>query len=260
MAIPLTFLILFVSTLGIIAVTYYYAIERIDTRSQTLKVSMAKQSMGSFDEAVLSVLWQSGSSQTLEIDDCGGRLKVQPSTNLLIVNVTDNDSISDTIYDGNVGQVIYELPYSETSETGLFLKGNPQSIVNQSSAVVTQLYIRHGTEHSEILLRYRPIASSATYETEDNKTINNLRIYVVNLNSSQNIESTGKIPLKFSCTEVEDTTTTYNVTHQVNALIVSASLDGVQGQVSVPITSNSGGAIINVELIVCEVKIEGWIR
>jgi hypothetical protein len=125
---------------------------------------------------------------------------------------------------------------------------------------VTQLYIRHGTEHSEILLRYRPIASSATYETEDNKTINNLRIYVVNLNSSQNIESMGKIPLKFSCTEVEDTTTTYNVTHQVNALIVSASLDGAQGQVSFPITTNAGGAIINVELIVCEVKIEGWIR
>jgi hypothetical protein len=260
LAIPLTFLILFVSTLGIIAVTYYYAIERIDTRSQTLKVSMAKQSMGSFDEAVLSVLWQSGSSQTLEIDDCGGRLKVQPSTNLLIVNVTDNDSISDTIYDGNVGQVIYELPYSETSETGLFLKGNPQSIVNQSSTVVTQLYIRSGTEHSEILLRYRPIACSATYGTEDNKTINNLRIYVVNLNSSQNIESMGKIPLKFSCTEVKDTTTTYNVTHQVNALIVNASLDGAQGQVSVPITSNAGGAIINVELIVCKVKIEGWIR
>jgi hypothetical protein len=260
LAIPVTFLILFVSTLGIIAVTYYYSIERIDARSVSLKDSMAEQAMGSFDEALSSVLWQSGSSRTFQINDYGGELRVQPLTNLLLVNVTDDNGISETVFNATVGQVVYELPYSETSDTGLFLKGDSRSIISQSGSVMTQLYIRNGQEHVEIALCYRPIASAVTYVNEDNTTINDVRIYIVNLNSSQDIESMGEVPLVISCVDVENIVTTPNVSNQTRALTVSVSLDGIQGQVSIPISGGTNSTIVNLDLIVCDVKIERWIR
>jgi len=259
LAIPVTFLILFVSTLGIIAVTYYYSIERIDARSVTLKDSMAQQDMSSLDDALSSVLCQPGSSRTVQINDYGGELLVQPSTNLLLVNVTDDDGISATIFNSSVGEVLYELPYSETANTGLFLKGDSRSIVNQSGSAKTQLYITNGQEHVEIALHYRPIVSAATYTNEDNTTINDVRVYLVNLNSSQDIDSMGEVPLVISCTNVEDIVTTYNVSNQTSTLNISASLDGVQGQVSVPISGGTS-AEVNLELIISDVKIETWMR
>jgi hypothetical protein len=251
---------LFVSMLGVIAITYYYSVERIGARSQILKSSMAEHDMTSLDENLQAVLWQTGSSRTLEVSDSGGELRVQPSMNLLLVSLTDNNSISDTVFNGTIGQVSYDLPYSETSDAGLYLKGDYRSIVDQSASTMTQLYVRNRAEHDEILLRARPLASSTTYLAEDNETINNLRIYIVNLNSSQDTDLMGKIPLRISCTNIEDTTRTYNVPYQVDGLNVTASLDGVPGQLSIPISGNASGTMINVELIVCEVKIETWIR
>jgi hypothetical protein len=260
LAIPVTFLILFVSTLGVIAVTYYYSIERIDARSVILKNSMAEKGMGSLDEAVSSVLWLSGSSRTLKINDYGGELMVQPSTNLLTINVTDDSNNSHTVFNATVGQVVYELPYSEASDTGLFLKGDSRPIVKQTGSIMTQLYVRNGREHVEIALRYRPITSAVTYVNEDNRTVNDVRLYVVNLNFSQDIDSTGEAPLLISCVNVENTVTTHGVRYQTGALTVKASLDGVEGQVSIPVSGSAGGAVVNLELIVCNVRIERWVR
>jgi hypothetical protein len=221
---------------------------------------MAKQNMNSFDENVLSVLWQPGSSQTMEFGDCGGKLNVQPLFNLLTINITDNVEIGDTLFNANVGQTTYELPYSESAETGLFLKGDSRVILNQSGSSVTQLQIRSGEEHAEVLLRYRLVTSSTTSGEENNQTINDLRIYIVNFNGSQNIGLLGEVPLRISCSNVEKTVKTYNVTNQTTALIVAASLGGTQGQVTVPVSSDTNGAIINVELVVCYVVIERWVR
>ena len=260
LAIPVTFLILLVSMLGVISITYYFAIERVNAESQVLKVSMAKQAMNSLDEAMLSVLWQPGSSRTMEFGDFGGQLDVQPLSNWLVVNITDNNGISDTVFNSSIGQAAYELPYSESADTGLYLKGDSGVLVNQSGSPVTQLCIINGAEHPEILLHYRLVVSSTISGTEDNQTINDLRIYVVNLNASQNIEFMGEVPLRISCSGVETMLKTYNVTYQSTALTVVASLGGAQGQVAIPISSDTNGAIINVELVVCNATIERWVR
>jgi len=260
LAIPVTFLILFVSMLGVISITYYFAIERVNAGSQVLKVSMAKQYMDSLDDSVLSVVWQSGSSRTMVFGDCGGALNVQPSSNPLIINVIDGSTISDTVFNASVGQTIYELPYSESADTGLYLKGDSRVTMNQSGSVITQLYIQNGLEHPEILLRYRIVTSATTSGIENNKTVNNLRIYVVNLNSSQDIGVMGEIPLRISCKDIENTLTTYNISYQPTSLTVAASLGGIDGQVSIPISSTAYGAIINVKLVVSNVKIERWVR
>jgi len=220
LAIPVTFLILFVSMLGVVSVTYYFAIERVNAGSQVLKVSMAKQAMNSLDEAVLSVLWQPGSSRTMEFGDFGGQLDVQPSSNWLVVNITDNNGVADTIFNSSVGNAAYELPYSESADTGLYLKGDSRVLVNQGGSPVTQLYIRNSAEHPEILLRYRLVASSTTFGSENNQTINDLRIYIVNLNASQNIELMGEVPLRISCSDVGTTLKSYNMTYQSIVLAV----------------------------------------
>jgi hypothetical protein len=260
LAIPVTFLILFVSTLFMVAVTYYFAVERISAKSQSIKVSLARENMMNLDEDVSSVLWQSTSSRTLDFSDCGGQLNVEPSINQLSINITDNNSIYSTVFNDTVGCVVYELPYSETSDTGLFLKGDSRAVLNQSGYSMTQLYIRKGVQRAEILLQYRPIVSYVATGTEGNKTVSNVRIYVVSLNSSQSIELFGRVPLRITCESTVNSVTSYDVDYQPSPLIVTASIGEFNGQVPVPISSTSYGAIINVELVLCKVQIERWVR
>jgi hypothetical protein len=259
-AIPATFLILFISMLSIISITYYFAIEKVNTRSTSLKIATAKQDMLSFDETLLAVLWQPSSARTFEFSDSGGEVNVQPSTNSLIINVTDNSEVAATLFNETIGQVMYELPYSESPDTGLFLKGDSRTITNQSGSVITQLSIRSGAQHPEILLRYRPTVSYTTAGVESDKAVNNVRIYVVNLNSSEAIAMFGKVPLKISCVATQITTTTYNLSYAPETLLLTSILDGVSGQVSIPVSSTASGAIINVEIVLCNVTIQRWVR
>jgi len=258
-AIPITFLILFASLLGVISITYYFAVSKVNVNSQILQISSAKQSMNAIEKSLQLVVWQPGSSKTLEFGDCGGTLKTEPSANLLTINVTD-DTFSEVIFNSSVGELIYELPYSQSADTGLYLKGTSQVVENKSGAVMTQLYIESGEEHPEIVLRYRPMVSSTTGGTENGKPVNNVRIYVVNLNSSQNLEMIGKIPIKVSCLGAETIVNSYNLSYSPESLTVQVTLSERQAQVSVSISGNENGAIINVELVVCNATIERWER
>jgi hypothetical protein len=260
LAIPATFMILFVSMLGVVSITYYFAVEKVNTRSTALKISTAKQDMLSFDETLRATLWQPSSARTFEFADSGGKVNVEPAANSLVINVTDNQNITATIFNETIGQVTYELPYSESPETGLFLRGDSRTIVNQSGSVITQLYIRRGAEHPEILLRYRPTVSYTSTGLENDKAVTNLRIYVVNLNASDTISMFGKVPLKISCVTTQITTVTYDLSYEPETLLVTSVLDGVVGQVSVPVSSTASGAIINVETVLCNVAIERWVR
>jgi hypothetical protein len=257
LAIPMTFMILFVSLSAVISITYCFAVSKVDTNSQILKISSAKQNMDTLEQSLQCVIWQPGSSKTLEFGDCGGTLKTEPSANLLTINVTDG-TFYEVIFNSSVGGIIYELPYSETADTGLYLKGTSQVVENKSGAVMTQLYIESGDEHPEIVLRYRPMVSSASGGTENGKPVNNVRIYVVNLNCSQNLQMMGKIPVKASCVNATTIVNSYNLTYSPETLTAQVILGGRHAQVSVPISGNEDGAVINVELVVCNAMIERW--
>jgi hypothetical protein len=256
LAIPVTFMILFVSMLGVISITYYLAVEKVNTRSTTLKVATAKQDMLSLDDIVMQVLGQPGSARTFEFGDSGGQLNVQPDANNLSINVTDGGDIAATVFNEITGQVSYVLPYSESPDTGLFLKGDSRSIVSQSGSLMTQLYIARGAEHPEILLRYRPTVSYTTGGTENGKTVNNIRVYIVNLNASDVIALHGKLPLKISCVTTQITTMTFDVSYEPESLTITAGLDDSSGQVTIPVSSTSSGAIITVETVLCNVRIQ----
>jgi hypothetical protein len=253
---PVTFLILFVSTLGIITVTYYFSVERINSQSQSLKASTAKQNFLSLDDVILSTLWQPGSSDMFDLADSGGLTNIQPNSNFLTVSINDNSGIHETIFNASIGKVTYELPYSSSSETGLYLKGDGRTITNQSGSSVSQLCIENGAQHPEIQLRYRPALSYATGGLDNGKAINNIRIYIVNLNSSDSIALRGELPLKISCTSTQLTTQTCEISSHRENLVITSQLDGANGSVSIPISSTPEGSIIYIETVISNVSIE----
>ena len=213
MAVPVTFLILFVSLSLVISLTYYFAVSRVNSRSQMLKVSAAKQNMFSLENSITSVAWSPGSSKVHSFDDYGGNFVVEPQAKRLLINVTDN-SFYDVVFNSSVGKAFYELPPSEYMISTVFLEGDNRVIVNQSTSTMTQLYESEGIESPEITLSYRPLASSTEIGSSDGKPLNNLRIYILNLNSSQSLTFQGNFYLKIDCVNVTSTLRSYNFSYQ----------------------------------------------
>ncbi len=260
LAVPITFLILLVSTLGIISFTYYYSVQRVNTQSQVLKVSTAKEALLSLDDDALSTLWQPGSSVTLELADSGGLLAVQPSANVLTVDVSGGSEISDSLFNSYVGGVTYELLSGGSNGVGLYLRGDSRSLTNQSGASMSQMYIETGAECAQIQLRYRPSVTYASAGIEDGRVVTNIRIYIANLNQSESIATQGKVPLQISCKTTQLTTQTYQVSSAVDSLTVTSVFDGTVGSVSVPISTTSSGAVIHLETVISNICIERWLR
>jgi hypothetical protein len=259
-ALPVTFLMLFVSLILLISATYYFSISRISAKTQALKISGAEQEMLSLEKVVKFVAWSPGSYEIYEFGDFGGEFRVAPTAKRLVLNLTDASSFYDVFYNSSIGKVVYELPPSETQDN-IFLKGDSRVIVNQSSSTMTQLCISQGAEYYyEITLSYRPLAGSTVTGSSSGKPVNNVRVYIINLNSSQNITRLGNFRLKVACVNVTSSWRSYNFSNPITSLLVKASLDGIRDEVSLPISSNAQGAIVNLETITCNVRMEdvGW--
>ncbi|MGQ9460121.1 MAG: hypothetical protein ACUVRA_02675 [Candidatus Bathyarchaeaceae archaeon] len=255
MAIPVSFLILLVSLSLIISLTYYLAVSRINSKSQLLKVSAARQGMLYLEDSIASVAWSPGSSQVYSFDDCGGKLRVAPEAKSLLINLTDN-SFYDIVLNASVGKAVYELPPSEYPADNLFLKGDSRVVINQSRFTMTQLYVSHDAESPEITLCYRPLVSSTEVGSNGGKPVNSLRIYVISLNSSQNLTLQGNFYLEIVCLNVASSLRSYNFSYQINSLLVKVDFDGATGEVSLPISSSTEGALVNVEIITCDIRLQ----
>jgi hypothetical protein len=260
LALPITFLILLVSTLLIISVTYYFSIDRINLQSQNLKVSTAQQNFLSLNDVILSTLGQPGSSGTIELADSGGSTNIQPVNNVLAIKINDNSGIDKTIFNASIGQAAYELPYSSSPDTGLYLEGDSRTVINQSGATISQLYIANGAQGPEIQLQYRPSVTFATAGLENGQVVNKIRIYIVNLNSSDPISLGGELPLKISCTSIQLITEKYIVSNEPENLVINSQLGGANGNVSIPISSSPMGSAIYVETVISNVAIQRLAR
>ena len=257
---PVTFLILLSSTLSIVMVTYYFSVERLNSQSQDLQVSASKQNLVSLDNVILSTMGQPGSSETFDLSDSGGLISIQPSTNVLTVTANDNSSIDETIFNASIGQLTYELPSSSSMETGVYLEGDSQTITNQSGASSSQLFITETLQGPEIQLQYRPTVTYVVCGLHNGQAVTNIRIYLVNLNSSDPINSQGELPLQISCTSTQLTTQTYDVSSQSESLTITSALNGASGSVSIPMATTSLGAQINVETVISNVSIQRWVK
>ena len=222
------------STLCIISATYYISVERINTQSQSLKASTAKQNFLSLDDTILSTLCQPGSSATIDLADSGGLTEIQPTSNILTISVNDSANINDVIFNASVGNAIYELPYLGSMATGLYIRGDSQTITNQTGSSLSQLYVAEGYQGPELQLSYRPTVSYSTAGLEDGKSVTDIRIYIVNLNSSDYIALQGNIPLTISCSNSQLLTNSYQVSYHPERLAINSILNGDMGSVTVP--------------------------
>ena len=140
--------------------------------------------MLSLNDKILSTIWNPGSSSTINIKDSDGLIRIQPENNQLKITINDTSSIQEEIFVSSIGKIVYELPYSGSSQPEVYLEGDSRTIVNQTGSTQSQVNIVRGAEHPEIHLSYRPMVSCITSEIENGKQVNDIRIYVTNLNSS----------------------------------------------------------------------------
>jgi hypothetical protein len=121
---------------------------------------------------------------------------------------------------------------------------------------MTQLGIVTGETSQEIMLSYRPLASSTVTGSSDDKPVNTVQVYVISMNLSQSLTLSGAFYLKAQCLSIVSSTRSYNISYQTSTLQVNAVLDGIGGTVSLPISSSSSGTTINVEVLVCNVELQ----
>ncbi|HKZ93612.1 MAG TPA: hypothetical protein VJ249_03390 [Candidatus Bathyarchaeia archaeon] len=259
-ALPVTFLMLFVSLILLITATYYFSITRITAKTLALKTAGVEQEMLSLEKVVKFVSWSPGAYEIYEFGDFGGKFKVLPTAKTLVLNLTDSSTFYDVFYNSSVGEALYELAPSEEDLGDVFLKGDSRAIINQSSSTMAQLYLTQGIERYELALSYRPLAGTSVTGSSSGKPVNSLRVYIINLNASETITRLGAFRLKISCLDVKSTSLTYNFTSPLTSLTIKADLDSIVDEVSLPISSNAQGALVNLETIVCSVKMEdiGW--
>ena len=256
LTIPVTYLILFASLIAIVSLTYSFAVVKISARGALLKASVAKQNMQILDDAVRSVAWSFGASKVVYMDDCGGVLQMEPTAKNIIINFTDEQSFYDVVFSGSVGKAFYKLEPSEFSYDGLFIRGDDRTIINQSSSTMTQLYVITGDNAKELILSYRPSATSAVISTNNGKPQNLIRIYVTNLNSSQSLMLWEKFFLKITSVNTTTITHQYEFNQPVSSLALKTVFDGILNTVWLPILSNAEGAVVNLEIVVCNIRIQ----
>lgn len=254
-SIPITYLILFASLMALISLTYTFAVAKINARASLLKASVAKQNMQILDDALHSVGWSFGGSKVVYVDDCGGTFKTLTTAKRLMLNLTDEQTMKDILFNSSLGEAFYELEPSESSDHGLYLRGDRRAIINETSFTMTQLYVTNGSKTQNVILCYRPLVTVAVIGTSNGKPLNLIRINVLNLNSSQALKMSGSFYLRVTSTDVTTISRQYQFNSSISSLVLEATLDGVSERIRLPVSSTSEGAIVDVEIVVCNVRL-----
>ena len=86
--------------------------------------------------------------------------------------------------------------------------------------------------------------------------MNVVRIFLVNLNSSEDLMFTGSFRLRIRCANVTTASRNHNLTGEVPLATVTATTDGDQGAVCLPLSSNGDFTLVRIEIFVCNVRLE----
>ena len=255
-ALPVSFLMLFVSLTIIVSATYYVSVAKIQARGQLLNIAVAKQNMLSLENSIEFTKWSPGTSSVYHFEDSGGIFKTYPAAKSLLVNITDNNTFYTVVFNSNVGKAVYELPSAEIAVSTLYMKGDRRAVINQSAFTMAQLYLSPATPSPELTLTYRSLATISETGFNQGKPINTLRLYIINLNTSTTLTAQGEFNIKSTCTNVALNLHTYNFSYPINSIFVKAVLDGRSDIVTLPVSSNADGAFVKVETLVCNVTLE----
>lgn len=256
MAAPVSLLLILFSLTLLSTVAYTYSITQIGSRKEDLKLLAAEEKMLDLEEAISAVAWSPWASRTLAFSDYGGQLRVEPNANDLRINVTMGPS-TDTVFNNDIGRFVYELPSTRIGHYGMWLRGDQRSIVNQSTAYQAQMHVDIGDKYQELKVGYRPLVSSSMGDLVEDRRVNNIRIYVINLNSSQSLESGGEFHVKVWCENITTRVHNYDLDPSITTVDVTAELSGSEHAVIVPLTIGPSGSTVRVEVVIGSLRIEG---
>jgi hypothetical protein len=147
------------------------------------------------------------------------------------------------------------MPSSDYGEPDLYLRGDDEPVINRSFQSSAQMFIRINGDSQEIYLGYRPLVISFL-DSSETGTVNVVRIFIVNLNSSENLQFTGGFRVRIGCVNITTETSTYNLTGEFTYAQVKVTSEGSEGTVSLPLSSADGFTVVRVETLVCNVKLE----
>jgi hypothetical protein len=255
LATPVSTLIIFVSLTLTASFLYYLATIRVEAWRGDFKFTAAEEKMLDLGSSIDSVAWAVSSSEVLSFSDYRGSLSVEPEARRLILDVTIGPSTY-MLLNTTTGRAVYEMPSTKENMEGTYLRGDDRTVVNRSTSITSQIYFIPGEDAQDLVVAYRPLVSSSIGGLVDGKRINNIRVYLINLNASEALSLSGEFFLGISCVEVSSSLYTYN-TSTVSSISVTATLAGDQDSVFVPIENGSGGAQIRVEVMICSVRLAG---
>jgi hypothetical protein len=250
--ITLTFL-LFSFTLLTVA-TYYFAMSSVNSKAARLNYAAVKQDMLMLENTINSVAWSPSSSVVQDFQQYGGEFVTEPEMRRITMNLTLG-STSDIIFNTSIGYVRYTLPSSDYNEANPFLVGGDEPIINRSFQSTAQMYISTNGDNQEIYLGYRPLAISFL-DTSETGTVNVVRIFVINLNSSERLQFTGNFCLRIRCVNVTTDTRNYNLTGEISYAQIKVTAEGSEGTVFLPLSSVGGSTVVRVEMLVCNIMLE----
>ncbi len=256
LAAPVSMLIILFSLTLVSTIAYSISLRQIGNRKEDLKLLAAEEKMLDLEGAISAVAWSPGGSRTLAFSNYGGQLRVEPNENHLTLNITMGNTTV-TVFDSDTGRFVYELPSTVAGHYGVWLRGDGRSIVNQSSAYLARMVVEKGIEHEELVAGYRPLVSSSAGELISDRRVNNVRIYVVNLNASQPLQSRGEFYVRVFCNTVSAQVHSYDHNASVTTLVVTAVLGGEEDAIVVPLTVGPSGSTLRLEVIISRVRIEG---
>ncbi len=253
LSVPVTYLILFVSLIVVISATYSFAILKISARGATIKASVAKGNMLLLDDAIRRVAWTYGTMEQAPIENCEATLRTCPNENRLAINITDGQTVNEQLFNSHVGAIEYELEPSDLSEAGLFLRGDNRPIANQTTSTITQLRFSPD-EANQILLSYRPLFDMALMGSEAGKPINLLRLSIINLNSSQQLSIVDQSTLAARSINVTTSAYRFGVSSSTTTIALWSDLNGANDTVLLPISNGAEGAIVECQIVVCNIR------
>jgi len=246
-------LIIFFSLTVTSTVAYYYAMNRVDADQRDLKLVAAEDKMIDLANAISSITWSAGSSRTVFLSDYGGKLRVEPSQNNLSI-VIETGALNQTIFNSSTGRIAYQLQESDHLDD--WLLGDRRPLVNSSSAYQAQVRFELGSDGRDLIAGFRPHVSSSLGDIIDDRRLNNIRIYIINLNGSEVFSREGELHLAASCREVSSQFYSFNLNASESSINLTAALNGFIRTLTIPVYSGSLGSTIRVEIVVSDVEVE----
>ncbi len=252
LAAPVSTLIIFVSLTLTVSSLYYLATVRVGAQRGSLRFTAAEEKMLELGSSIDTVAWAPSSSAVVSFSNYEGTLRVEPLSRRLVLQVTVGAS-THTLLNITTGRVVYEMP-SRSSGCATYLRGDARAIVNRSTSIMSQVYLSVGDEWEELIVGYRPLVSSSTGGLVGGRRVNNVRVYVITLNASDDLILSGEFHVAVSCVNVSSSLYVYNAS-SISSITVSATLEGAQSSVLVPVESGPNGVQVRVEVVVCSIAV-----